>query len=381
MRSHDVMIDCRARMAFLLAGLVAVLSAGAAMGPWDADVSDFPRQPGEAGDSARIQRAVAAAGKGGVVWFPRGEYAIDSMLVVSNAVSLLLHKSAVLRAVKEMPFVMRYFGRQMEANPLQRAHADHNLFIRGGEFDGNGLAGCANVMGLKHFTMADTTFRNGKGAGLQLGDPALPRNVEGGYEIICNNLYFVCNLPGLAGNVGFLTNIGDSHFTDMVVVDYTVGIRDLRWSNRYTRCHVWGGPVKKAGTNEPEYLPNSIAFDLCGSDALLDDCYADTAMIGFRVRRDSRIFNCGYYNNWSFRMDKPEVFVHEGGSLIVTGGRFSKNSPHATLYRRGEKAGRLIWRDNQPLNFTADEMKGLNDELKKCGGDETAAKNEAKLAG
>ena len=365
----------------VLLGLLLASAAVLADGVWDMNVADFPRQSGETGDSARIIRAVAAAGEGGVVWFPRGKYEIDSMLIVSNAASLLLHKSAVLKAVKEMPFVMRYFGRQMEANPHQRAHADHNLFMRGGEFDGNGLAGCANVMGFKHFTMAGSTFRNGKGVGLQLGDPALPRRVEGGYEIICNNLYFVCNLPGLAGNVAFLTYIGDSHFTDMVAVDYTVGIRDLKWSNRYTRCHVWGGPVKKAGTDEPEYLPNSIAFDLRGADCLLDDCYADTAMIGYNVCADARIFNCGYFNNWTFKMDNPMVFAHEGGSLIVTGGRFSKNSPHATLYRRGEKAGRLIWRDNQPLNFTTDEMKGLNDELKKCGEADAAAKNEAKLAG
>ena len=353
------------------------LAVNAAVGPWDADVADFPRRAGETGDSARILRAVEAAGEGGVVWFPKGEYAIDAMLVVSNRCSLWLHKSAHLKAVKEMPFVMRYFGRMMEKG----VRRDHNMFIRGGEFDGNGLAGCANVMGLAHFTMADTTFRNGRGVGLQLGDPTQPRSIEGGYEIVANNLYFVCNLPGLAGNVGFLTYIGDSHFTDMVVVDYTVGVRDLKWSNRYTRCHVWGGPVKKAGTDEPEYLPNSIAFDLAGADCLLDDCYADTAMIGFRVRRDARIFNCGYFNNWVFKMDGPEVFVHEGGSLIVTGGRFSKNSPHATLYSRGEAAGRLIWRDNQPLNFTDEEMKDLNEELKKQGGSDKAALSDAKLAG
>ena len=363
----------RIALAVFLLAAAGVLADGV----WDASVADFPRLAGETGDSARIARAVAAAGEGGVVWFPRGDYAVDSMIVVSNRASLLLHKSARLKATKEMPFVLRYFGRQMEKG----VRADHNMFIRGGEFDGNGLAGCANVMGLKHFTMADSTFRNGKGVGLQLGDPALPRSIEGGYEIICNNLYFVCNLPGLAGNVGFLTYIGDAHFTDMVVVDYTVGIRDLKWSNRYTRCHVWGGPVKKAGTDVPEYLPNSIAFDLRGADCLLEDCYADTAMIGYNVCADARIFNCAYFNNWIFKMDNPVVFAHEGGSLIVTGGRFSKNSPHATLYRRGEKAGRLIWRDNQPLNFTADEMKGLNDELKKCGGADSAAKNEAKLAG
>ena len=362
-----------------LVGAMAAV-AGAATGPWDADVADFPRLAGETGDSARILRAVDAAGKGGVVWFPRGEYAIDAMLVISNQCSLWLHKSAHLKAVKELPFVLQYFGREMEDGGHAGLHVDHNLFIKGGDFDGNGLASCVNAMGLRHFTLADSTFRNGRKVGLQLGDADLPKSVSGGYEIVANNLYFICNLQGLAGNIGFLTYIGDAHFTDMVVVDHTIGIRDMKWSNRYTRCHVWGGPVKKAGTDEPEYLPNSIAFDLAGADCLLDDCYADTAMIGFRVRRDARIFNCGYFNTWVFKMDGPEVFVHEGGSLIVTGGRFSKNSPHATLYSRGEKAKRLIWRDNQPLNFTEGEMKELNDELKKQGETDKASVNNAKLA-
>ncbi len=367
-------------MVSALAAAVLAAAAGCATAPggaWDVNVGDFARRGGETGDSARIMRAVAAAGKGGVVYFPKGEYAVDEMLVVSNQTSLLLHKSAKLKAVKEMPYVLRYFGGQL----VKGAPADHNLFIRGGEFDGNGLAACANVMGLKHFTMSDSTFRNGRRAGLQLGDPALPGGIAGGYEIICNNLYFVCNLPGLAGNVGFLTYIGDSHFTDLVVVDYTVSVRDCKWSNRYTRCHVWGGPVKKAGTNEPEYLPNSIAFDLQGADCVLEDCYADTAMIGYRVRNDARVFNCAYFNNWVFKMDNPEVFVHEGGSLIVSGCRFSKNSPNATLYRRGAKAGRLIWRDNNPLNFNAKDTAELDAELKKQGGEKLDGKSDAKLAG
>ena len=370
-------------MRLTLASLLslAAAAAGAASGPWDADVSDFPRQAGETGDSARILRAVEAAGRGGVVWFPKGEYAIDAMLVVSNQSSLWLHKSAHLKAVREMPYVLKYLGRQLEGNGHVGGCVDHNLFIRGGDIDGAGLASCANVMGLRHFTMADTTYRNGRKVGLQLGDPNLPRSVEGGYEIIANNLYFICNVPGLAGNVGFWTNIGDAHFTDLVVVDYTVGIRDTKWSNRFTRCHVWGGIVKKAGTQDPEYLPGSVAFDLRGSDAVLTDCYADTAMVGFNVCNDTRVFNCGYFNNWVFKMDNPTVFVHRGGSLVVTGGRFSKNSPHAVLYRRGEKAGPLVWKDNRPLNFSVDEMKDLNEELKKTGEAERASVNNAKLAG
>ena len=86
----------------------AACAAGASIVPCDASVGDFPRLAGESGDSVRIQRAVAAAGDGGVVWFPRGEYAIDAMLEVTNSTSLQLHKSAHLKAVKPMPFVLRY---------------------------------------------------------------------------------------------------------------------------------------------------------------------------------------------------------------------------------------------------------------------------------
>ena len=347
-------------------------------GPWDASVGDFPRHPGEKGDSARIMRAVAAAGKGGVVWIPRGEYEIDEMLVVDNQASLLMHKSAHLTAVREMPFVLKYFGRLMEAGGGDSSGVvDHNLFIRGGDIDGAGLAACANVMGVRHFTMADTTFRNGRGVGLQFGDPTLERAVEGGYEIVANNLYFICNMPGLAGNVGLLATIGDSHFTDIVVVDYTVGIRDVKWSNRYTRCHVWGGIVKKAGTDKPEMLENSIAFDIMGADTVLDDCYADTAMTGYHVRSDARIFNCAYFNNWRFEMDNPTVFRHDGGALIVTGGRFSKNSPNAILYAPGPEAGHLDWHDNRILAFSDTETKALVDKLAGENGDSSIAQHLA----
>ena len=219
--------------------------------------------------------------------------------------------------------------------------------------------------------MSDTTFRNGRGVGLQFGDPSLPRAVEGGYEIVANNLYFICNKSGLAGNVGLLTHIGDSHFTDIVVVDYTTGIRDLKWSNRYTRAHVWGGIVRKAGTEKPEMLENSVAFDIAGSDTLLDDCYADTAMTGFLVRADARIYNCAYYNNWRFEMDNPTVFRHEAGRLIVTGGRFSKNSPNATLYAAGENAGPLVWRDNFEIGFAEAEKSGLAEKLGSPGQPDT----------
>ena len=358
--------------------LTAIVNAS--VGPWDADVSDFPRQAGEAGDSARIMRAVEKAGKGGVVWFPKGGYAIDVMLVVSNQCSLWLHKSAHLKAVREMPFVLKYFGRELENNGNVGGCVDHNLFIKGGQIDGNGLASGLNVLGLRHFTMGNMTIRNGKRVGLQFGDPSLPRFTADAHEVICNNIYLICDMPGLAGNIGFLTHIGDSEFTDIHVIDYTIGIRDCKWSNHYTRCHVWGGPIMKKGTNVSEMLENSIAFDLQGNDCLLDGCYADTAMIGYNVCNHVRIFNCAYFSNPTYKLDNMTVFNHQKGSLIVTGGRFAKTAPHVTLYKRGPGAKKLFWNDNVLLNFSEKECEDLNRELKKSIQSESASTNETKLA-
>lgn len=338
------------------------ISSMSGVAVWDVNVADFPRFAGEVGDSARITRAIESAEPGSVVWFPRGEYEIDSMLVITNGVSLLFHKSAHLKAVCEMPFVFQYYAHLVEGGNAS-GFVDHNLFIRGGDIDGAGLSGCAQIMGVRHFTLADTTFRNGKGVGLQFGDPELPRNVAGGYEIVANNLYFICNIPGLAGNIAFLTYIGDSHFTDIVIVDYTTGIRDMTWSNRFTRCHVWGGIVKKVGTTEPEMLENSVAFDIRGTDTVLTDCYADTSKTGFLIMKDARVFNCAYYNNWHFKMDNPTVFRHESGRLIVTGGRFSKDSPNAILYSEGAEAGELVWRDNYLPRFEESDIANLSKKL------------------
>ena len=72
---------------------------------WDRMIDDYPRRADEKTDDRRIMRAVQDC-QGGVLYFPAGMYEIAEMLVIRNCCSLLLHKSAVLKAVKEMPFVL-----------------------------------------------------------------------------------------------------------------------------------------------------------------------------------------------------------------------------------------------------------------------------------
>ena len=120
-------------------------------GAWDLTMADYPRLPDENSDDRRIMRAVADCA-GGVLYFPKGVYEIASMLTVSNCCSLLLHKSAVLKAVRQMPFVLK-IDAAASCPELQECDGhlvpsgdpdaeDWNLGLAGGYVDGAGLASC-----------------------------------------------------------------------------------------------------------------------------------------------------------------------------------------------------------------------------------------------
>lgn len=325
-------------------------------GNFDVTLADYPRLEGEMYDDARIMRAVADCERG-VLYIPKGIYEISQMLVIKNCCSLLMHKSAVLKAVKEMPFVLMYDAASSYPDleecdghlvPSDDVDAeDWNLFVNGGVIDGAGLASCMCLNSFKHFTMRDGSFRNGKKYGLRIED-------EGSmwtYELVAQNLYLKCTMPGLSGNAGISSNGGDSHFIDCIVVDYTRGFELLGGgSNRLTRCHVWGGPIPPRSEGEiPEMLIDSVNYVLSSYDAILTDCYADTGKTGYLITQNCRLIGCSYFNNYTYKMDDVTVIDHKAGQMLVANGFFRKTSPNATLYK-GNKAG-VIWRDNLLDNF------------------------------
>lgn len=317
---------------------------------WDITLNDFPREQGETGDTARIMRAVEAC-EGGVLYIPKGVYELTEPVVVKNCCSLLLHKSAVLKAVREMDYVLIYDAAASYPNVAEKdGHLtpsgeydseDWNLFVCGGVLDGNGLASCMSLLSFKHFTMRDTSFRNGRQYGLRIEDHGSLWT----YELVATNLYFKCTMPGLGGNAAVSSLGGDSHFVDCICVDYTVGFELLAGgSNRLTRCHVWGGPIPaREEGGLPEMLVDSVNYRIKSSDTILTDCYADTGMTGFEISADTRMIGCSYFNNFVYGMDNVAVIRHLDGQLLVANGIFRKTSPHAELYVGG---GELIWRDN-----------------------------------
>lgn len=318
---------------------------------FDINLSDYPRLEGETGDSARILRAVNDC-ESGVLFFPKGVYEIDEMLEIKNCCSLLLHKSAVLKAVEPMPFVLIYDAEQSYPKLIEEnGHLipsgnpdgeDWNLFINGGYIDGAGIASCICLNSFKHFTMRDISLRNGKKYGLRIEEEGSTWT----YELVAQNLYVKCTMPGLAGNAGISSNGGDSHFIDCIVVDYTRGFELLGGgSNRLTRCHVWGGPIPAKKEGElPEMLVDSVNYVISSTDALLTDCYADTGMTGYLITENARLIGCSYFNNYTYKMDDVTVIDHKAGELLVNNCLFRKDSPKATLYK-GNKEN-VIWSNN-----------------------------------
>ena len=319
--------------------------------PADRTLADFPRLNGETDDAPRIQRAVEAC-PSGVLYLPAGVYEIAQTVEITNACSLLMHKSAILRAVREIDFIVSMDCAVLWDKDLQKPGApeDYNLFIRGGQFDGNGLASCLFLTRYHHFTLADTTCLNGKRFGLKVdGDDKF------GYELVVNNLYCKTVIPGLAGNVGLHIEGGDSHYTDVVVVDYTVGFRLVNhaWANRLTRCHVWGGPVPPPAEGElPEMLKDSICFDINQGGNILRECYADTGAIGFRINASTQLLGCAYFSNPHFGLDNITCIDHVSGRLTVANSSFTKTAEHVEVYRgSGEQ---VIWQSNLLYGFPED---------------------------
>ena len=320
--------------------IVCVLQFAAASAGWDNALDRFHALPGEPDDTARIQRAIDAT-PSGVLYVPKGLYKVSSTIVVTNLCSLDMHKSAILRAVREMPYVLKVnngilFRGYRELPKGDDRRDDYNLFVKGGRIDGNGLAACMALDGFRHFSLRDTTFLNGRTCGLRVNGEA------GGYELIACNLYFKCVIPGLAGNAAVWSTGGDSHYTDCVAVDYTVGFRMGRGgSNRLTRCHVWGGPLpatKEGG--EREMLKNSVNFWIDGaSDTILRDCYADTGKTGFLVDGwDTHLDGCRYFNNYHFKLDDITVIDHRRGRLLVNACRFHKSNRRSARTRASARS-------------------------------------------
>ena len=70
---------------FMKIGVLCALPLAATASGWDNSLDQFPALPGEADDTARIQRAIDAT-PSGVLYVPKGLYMVSSPVVVTNQI-------------------------------------------------------------------------------------------------------------------------------------------------------------------------------------------------------------------------------------------------------------------------------------------------------
>ena len=286
---------------------------------------------------------------------PGGTFLIDKPLVINNGCSIVMQADTVLLATAEMDFVLSYIGNANHVYPTTGSKsptmvepsriAGHPVLntskrLSGGTIDGAGLASCLYVSGFSHHTVCDMTLINGKKYGMY---------VDGGVELYATNLHIRATISGLSGNVGVYANGGDNHYSDIVVIDHTIGMFFDNYdagANRLFRCHVWGGPMAPLpGQKDCEYLKDSIGFKLVSGENVLRDCYADTAKIGYDVHNWTRMFGCAYYNNYHFGLDDVTIIRKNNEDPLMVKDCFLKKScPNCTLFE-GDTSN-VIWRDN-----------------------------------
>lgn len=310
----------------------------------DHSLSEFPRRSGETDDTPRFQRAVDACYGGGRLSVPAGDYAFASTLYVTNLCIVQMSPTAIVRAVKPMKWMVEIdcsWEYNRKSAPKDVYSRNFNLGWSGGILDGCGLASCLALDNYAHFTLENATFNNGRVYGV--GVETRGR----GYELIARNIYFHTSLPGLEGNMGLWAYAGDSHFIDIISVNYTTGIHLAgRGSNRMSRCHVWGTsttPIVKGVV--PDVLKESVCFRIDATDVVMRDCYADTGTIGFWMTGWEERMECCTYAGLKLLSDAI-VIRQNRGSIWANGFYPRKIAPSSVLYATGSDDARIRWGDD-----------------------------------
>lgn len=201
-------------------------------------------------------------------YFPPGNYRLNTPLVIEKENSLILD-DAVLFAGQTMDTMVTYIH-----NNGTHLYTEDKRII-GGLFDGQNKAKTLlSLNKLMRFSLRGSTFRDGINRGIVTG------NV--GAEIFANDLRFYNTLAtNFADNVAIESRMGDCHYTDVVIRDWTVGVDT--YGSKWTRVHPWIGPDYQAAPHATYRYPLSRAFIAYGG-ATFTDCFSDCYRYSFTAR-------------------------------------------------------------------------------------------------
>jgi hypothetical protein len=214
-------------------------------------------------------KAALDARPGKTFYFPPGDYRLDTGLVIGQANSLRLAEDARLYAGASMTTLITYMW-------AGSGYAEDKA-ITGGLLDGNLNAQRILSIGkVIRFTLTRTNFVNGVNRGL-VTEAGL------GAELFAYDLRFYnSGTTNATDNIAIEANMGDSHYRDIVIRDWTIAIKDTA-CNRWDRVHPWISQDSQAAQQMTSRYPSSIGFDLTGASDL-QACVADTYRTAYKFR-------------------------------------------------------------------------------------------------
>ncbi|WP_415853794.1 hypothetical protein [Sinomonas sp. G460-2] len=215
-------------------------------------------------------KAALDANPGRTFYFPPGEYRLDTSLIITKSNSLILDVDACIYAASHMGTLIEYTPDVPEGEYAQ------DKCLVGGTLDGNLCA--LNILSIGkviRFTLTQVTFRDGVQRGL------ITRSGPGAELFAYDLRFYNTTAMNISNNVAIEANMGDSHFRDIVMRDWTAGVVDTA-SNSWTDVHPWIGPDLAEAAQMTSRFPKSFGFRLVGDSDLIR-CFSDTMRTGFVI--------------------------------------------------------------------------------------------------
>lgn len=224
--------------------------------------------------------AAAAAGRGGIVFFPPGIYAISSAITLPTVFgptgSTSPDGSVWLLGSGRLATTIRAGSSFPGGQPMlwkNEAVWHYGTKISDLSLDGQGIAGYnANLWAAAGYVFDSVMFFGATTANVALAAPDFQFNSQ---ECLFSNCRFVNMSVGNMPSFNILNNGTDNHFSDCIVLNAReANICDARGANRYTNVHCYGWNY---AANNVSGAAARIGFWMKGYGGLMSGCGVDNA--------------------------------------------------------------------------------------------------------
>lgn len=235
------------------------------------NILDYGVTRGTTASQTAAIKAALDANPGASFYFPPGDYRLDTGLVIGKSNSLVLSEGTRLYAGAPMTTMITY------AKDTSGYSEDKSITGYGWLLDG--ALNAQRIMSLSkviRFSLIGGNFRDGINRGL-VTEAGL------GAELFAEDLRFYnSGTTNVADNVAIEANMGDSHYRNVIIRDWTTAVKDTS-ANRWNRVHPWISQDVTGNTQMTSRYPTSIGFDITGSSDVTE-CVTDTYRTAYKIR-------------------------------------------------------------------------------------------------